>query len=57
MLTAYPQIMLTRYDFPCIDTLLHPRLVNGIESLKGGKLSDFLGDLSVDDIFRIDIVE
>ena len=27
------------------------------ESLKGGKLSDFLGDLGVDDVFRIAIVE
>ena len=27
------------------------------ESLKGGKLSNFLGDLSVDDVFRIAIVQ
>ena len=27
------------------------------ESLKGGELSDFLGDPSVDDIFRIAIVQ
>ena len=27
------------------------------ESLKVGKLSDFLGDLSVDDVFRIAIVQ
>ena len=27
------------------------------ESLKGGKLSDFVGDLSVDDVFRIAIVQ
>ena len=26
------------------------------ELLKGGELSDFLGDLSVDDVFRIAIV-
>ena len=27
------------------------------ESLKGGELSDFLGDMSVDDAFRIAIVQ
>ena len=27
------------------------------ESFKGGELSDFLGDLSVDDVFRIAIVQ
>ena len=28
-----------------------------VESLKGGELNNFLGDLSVDDVFRIAIVQ
>ena len=42
---------------PIQGTLKVHRALCLAEWLKGGKLTDFLGDLSVDDVFRIAIVQ
>ena len=42
---------------PIQGTLKYTRHFSGPKSLQGGELSNFLGDLSVDDVFRIAIVQ